>query len=68
MDTTAVEVPLKRAMIAAADQVVLLADASKFPGTGIAKVCGPEDVDVVVTNAPLDKDDPSEALPARTSR
>jgi DeoR/GlpR family transcriptional regulator of sugar metabolism len=54
MDTTAVEVPLKRAMIAAADQVVLLADASKFPGTGIARVCGPEDVDVVVTNAPTD--------------
>lgn len=54
MDTTAVEVPLKRAMIAAADQVVLLADASKFPGTGIARVCGPEDVDVVVTNAPAD--------------
>jgi DeoR/GlpR family transcriptional regulator of sugar metabolism len=54
MDTTAVEVPLKRAMIAAADQVVLLADATKFPGTGIAKVCGPEDVDVVVTNAPAD--------------
>jgi DeoR/GlpR family transcriptional regulator of sugar metabolism len=55
MDTTAVEVPLKRAMIAAADQVVLLADAGKFPGTGIAKVCGPEDVDVVVTNAPADE-------------
>ena len=55
MDTTAVEVPLKRAMIAAADQVVLLADATKFPGTGIAKVCGPEDIDVVVTNAPADQ-------------
>jgi DeoR/GlpR family transcriptional regulator of sugar metabolism len=54
MDTTAVEVPLKRAMIAAADQVVLLADATKFPGTGIAKVCGPEAVDVVVTNGPAD--------------
>jgi len=54
MDTTAVEVPLKRAMIAAADQVVLIADASKFPGTGIAKVCGPEDIDMVVTNAPAD--------------
>jgi DeoR/GlpR family transcriptional regulator of sugar metabolism len=54
MDTTAVEVPLKRAMIAAADEVVLIADASKFPGTGIAKVCGPEDIDMVVTNAPAD--------------
>ncbi|NGY62519.1 DeoR/GlpR transcriptional regulator [Lentzea sp. NEAU-D13] len=54
MDTTAVEVPLKRAMIAAADQVVLLADVGKFPGTGIAKVCGPKDIDVVITNAPAD--------------
>lgn len=52
LDTTAVEVPVKRAMIAASDQVVLLADTSKFPGTGMARVCGPEDLDVVVTNAP----------------
>ena len=34
MDTTVVEVPVKRAMIAAGEQVVLLADAGKFPGTG----------------------------------
>ncbi|MGW0824438.1 DeoR/GlpR family DNA-binding transcription regulator [Streptomyces sp. NPDC002845] len=55
LDTTAVEVPVKRAMIAASDQVVLLADAGKFPGTGMARVCGPEDLDVVVTNAPADE-------------
>ena len=55
LDTTAVEVPVKRAMIAASDQVVLLADAQKFPGTGMARVCGPEDLDVVVTNAPADR-------------
>ncbi|MEJ3747299.1 DeoR/GlpR family DNA-binding transcription regulator [Actinomycetes bacterium KLBMP 9797] len=54
MDTTVVEVPVKRAMIAAADQVVLMADASKFPGTGMARVCGPRDLDVVVTNADAD--------------
>ncbi len=52
MDTTVVEVPVKRAMIAASDKVVLVADAAKFPGTGMARVCGPEDLDVVVTNAP----------------
>jgi DeoR/GlpR family transcriptional regulator of sugar metabolism len=52
MDTTVVEVPVKRAMIAAADHVVLLADASKFPGTGMARVCDPSALDVVVTNAP----------------
>src|SRR4051812_38205815 len=54
LDTTAVEVPVKRAMIAASDQVVLLADASKFPGRGLARVCGPEQIDVVVTDAAAD--------------
>jgi DeoR/GlpR family transcriptional regulator of sugar metabolism len=54
MDTTVVEVPVKRAMIAASDQVVLVADADKFPGTGMARVCGPEELDVVVTNAGAD--------------
>jgi DeoR/GlpR family transcriptional regulator of sugar metabolism len=49
LDTTAIEVPAKRAMIAASDQVVLLADASKFPGRGMARVCGPQELDVVVT-------------------
>ena len=55
MDTTVVEVPVKRAMIAASDQVVLVADADKFPGTGMARVCGPEELDVVVTNAGADE-------------
>jgi DeoR/GlpR family transcriptional regulator of sugar metabolism len=54
MDTTVVEVPVKRAMIAASDQVVLVADADKFPGTGMARVCGPEELDVVVTNGGAD--------------
>jgi DeoR/GlpR family transcriptional regulator of sugar metabolism len=54
MDTTVVEVPVKRAMIKASDKTVLLADTAKFPGTGMAKVCGPEELDVVVTNAPVD--------------
>ncbi|WP_328421070.1 DeoR/GlpR family DNA-binding transcription regulator [Streptomyces sp. NBC_00443] len=53
MDTTVVEVPVKRAMIRAGDKVVLLADGAKFPGTGMAKVCGPEELDMVVTNAPV---------------
>ncbi|WP_127358186.1 DeoR/GlpR family DNA-binding transcription regulator [Actinacidiphila soli] len=55
LDTTAVEVPVKRAMIAASDKVVLVADAAKFPGTGMARVCGPDDLDLVVTNAPADE-------------
>ncbi|MFC5829887.1 DeoR/GlpR family DNA-binding transcription regulator [Nonomuraea insulae] len=55
VDTTVAEVPLKRAMIAAAGQVVLLVDRHKFPGTGALRVCGPEDVDVIVTNQGADE-------------
>ncbi|RZB16809.1 DeoR/GlpR transcriptional regulator [Streptomyces sp. F001] len=54
MDTTVVEVPVKRAMIKASDRVVLLADSAKFPGTGMAKVCGPGELDVVVTDAAVE--------------
>jgi DeoR/GlpR family transcriptional regulator of sugar metabolism len=35
--------------------VVPLADARKFPAGGLARVCGPDDLDVVVTNAPADE-------------
>lgn len=55
MDTTVVEVPVKRAMIAASDRVILLADSAKFPGTGVATVCGPEALNTVVTDAPVDE-------------
>jgi DeoR/GlpR family transcriptional regulator of sugar metabolism len=51
MDTTVVEVPIKRAMIASSDRTVLLADTGKLPGTGVARVCGPGDLDVLVTNS-----------------
>ncbi|MCT9932280.1 DeoR/GlpR family DNA-binding transcription regulator [Planotetraspora sp. A-T 1434] len=54
MDTTVVEVPIKRAMIAASNQVVLIADIGKFPGTGMARVCGAADLDVLVTNGGAD--------------
>jgi DeoR/GlpR family transcriptional regulator of sugar metabolism len=44
-------------MIAAARQVVLLASAGKFPGErGLALVCGPPDIDVLITN---DTSDPA---------
>ncbi|KAF4408272.1 MULTISPECIES: DeoR/GlpR family DNA-binding transcription regulator [Streptomyces] len=54
LDTTDVEVPVKRAMLAAARQVVLLATAKKFPGTGTARICGPDDIDVLITNEASD--------------
>jgi DeoR/GlpR family transcriptional regulator of sugar metabolism len=50
-DSTMVEVPIKRAMIAAAERVVLLADAAKFSGSGIVRVCTAGVVDHIVTDA-----------------
>ena len=49
MDTTVAEVPARRAMISAGDKVVLLADATKFPGTGMVKICDPGELDLVIT-------------------
>ena len=50
-DTTMVEVPIKRAMIAAADSVVLLADAAKFSMGAVVRVCGAREIDHIVTDA-----------------
>jgi DeoR/GlpR family transcriptional regulator of sugar metabolism len=56
MDSTLVEVPVKRAMIACAEHTTVLADRGKFPGTGLLPVRGPRDVDVIVTNEGADPD------------
>jgi DeoR/GlpR family transcriptional regulator of sugar metabolism len=52
-DTTMVEVPIKRLMIAGAAEVVLIADAAKLAMTGMVRVCGPESISHIVTDAPL---------------
>ena len=49
LDTTVVEVPVKQGMIASADHVTLLADSGKFPGSGVARVCGPDAIHTLVT-------------------
>jgi DeoR family fructose operon transcriptional repressor len=54
LETTDVEVPVKQAMLAAARHVVLLATARKFPGTGTARICGPQDIDALITNQASD--------------
>ncbi|RYV52970.1 DeoR/GlpR family DNA-binding transcription regulator [Pengzhenrongella frigida] len=54
MDTTGIEVPVKRAMLAAAERTILLADRTKFPGTGLLPVCGPDRIAVLVTNQRAD--------------
>jgi DeoR/GlpR family transcriptional regulator of sugar metabolism len=52
-DSTMVEVPIKRAMIAAASRVVLLADAEKFSMKGIVRVCAADAIDMIVTDDAL---------------
>lgn len=51
LDTTAVEVPVKRALLRAAERRVLVVDRHKFPGSGALRVCAIDGVDVLVTNA-----------------
>ncbi|WP_419992460.1 DeoR/GlpR family DNA-binding transcription regulator [Streptomyces boninensis] len=51
LDSTHVEVPVKRAMLAAARETVLLVDSAKFPGnTGQARICGPDSIHTLITN------------------
>ncbi len=54
LDTTGIEVGVKRAMLAASERAVLLADKGKFPGTGLLPVCGPDQIDMVITNRGAD--------------
>ena len=54
MHTTFVEVPVKRALIAAAAEVVVVADGHKIPGAGTMRVCVGDDVDVLVTTTEAD--------------
>lgn len=56
LDTTLVEVTVKRGLIAASGRTVLLMDRHKFPGTGTLRVCEVGDLDAIVTNAGADPD------------
>lgn len=44
----------ERAMLAAADQTIVLADSSKFGKVSLSQICGLDDVDRVVTDNELD--------------
>lgn len=50
LDDTAVDVRIKRGMIAAAAQVVLVADSEKFGEVRPVRVCGPSEIAVLVTD------------------
>ena len=49
LDTTLVEVPVKRALLATSQRSVLLVDHHKFPGTGALRVCSLDEFDAVIT-------------------
>jgi DeoR/GlpR family transcriptional regulator of sugar metabolism len=51
VDTTIVEVPIKRAMMAAAARSVLLVDSEKFKMRGVVRVCHAHDLDAIVTDS-----------------
>jgi DeoR/GlpR family transcriptional regulator of sugar metabolism len=55
MDTTMVEVPIKRGMIAASRRAVLLVDAAKFRMHGSVRICGADEFDTVVTDAAVEE-------------
>ena len=54
MDSTGIEVPVKKAMIASSERTVVLADGSKYPGAGLLSVCRAEAIDTLVTNDDAD--------------
>lgn len=51
VDNMAIEAPIKQALIAASERLVLLASELKFPGTGAMKLCTLDEVDVLITTS-----------------
>jgi DeoR/GlpR family transcriptional regulator of sugar metabolism len=49
-DTTMIEVPIKRAMIAASKRTILVADAAKFDMDAMVRVCEASELDAIVTD------------------
>lgn len=50
LDSTSIEVPVKRSILTASERRVLVADDDKFPGSGVLAVCGPERITTLVTS------------------
>ncbi len=48
--TNALEASLNQVMIAAAQKIIVLADATKFGRRGFGKICGLDKVDVIITD------------------
>lgn len=55
LDSTGMEVPVKRAMIASSERTVVLADGSKYPGAGLLSVCSADAIATLITNDDADE-------------
>ena len=52
--TNSMEASLNKAMIKAAQKIIVLADSSKFGRKGFGRICGLEDVDQIITDNGID--------------
>ncbi len=57
LDNMAVEAPIKQALIAASERIVLLASELKFPGSGALRLCSLDEVDVLITTTGTSEDE-----------
>lgn len=57
VDNMAVEAPIKQALIAASQRIVLLASEVKFPGSGALRLCTLDEVDVLITTSGTPEDE-----------
>ncbi|WP_291869430.1 DeoR/GlpR family DNA-binding transcription regulator [Maribacter sp.] len=53
--TNSMEASLNKAMIKAAQKIIILADSSKFGKKGFGRICGLEDVDQIITDKGIDE-------------
>jgi DeoR/GlpR family transcriptional regulator of sugar metabolism len=49
------ESEFSRAVIEQAQEVVVVADRSKFGRVGLAKICKMDEIDILITNPPIPK-------------
>jgi DeoR/GlpR family transcriptional regulator of sugar metabolism len=66
-NTNSNEVSMKRAMLGAADNVLVVADSSKFGHTALVRIAGFDDVDLIVTDEGLSEESAS-AYPVQIRR
>jgi len=54
--TSSMEASINQAMIKSAQQIIVLADSSKFGKKGFGRICGLEEVDQIITDSEIEED------------